>query len=51
MTHALRHICIGPCVALLAAMNLHGLSQSQHDFAHAADWPAVALPDPNRPAA
>jgi len=32
-------------------MNLHGLSQSQHDFAHAADWPAVALPDPNRPAA
>jgi hypothetical protein len=24
-------------------MNLHGVSQSQHDFAHAADWPAVAL--------
>lgn len=43
MNHALRHICIGLCVALLAAMNLHGVSQSQHDFAHAADWPAVAL--------
>ncbi|HWQ85724.1 hypothetical protein [Brevundimonas sp.] len=43
MNHALRHICIGLCVALLAAMNLHGLSQSRHDFAHAAEWPAVAL--------
>lgn len=24
-------------------MNLHGLSQSQHVVAHAADWPAVTL--------
>lgn len=45
LNHALRHLCIGLCVALLAAMNLHGLSQAQHHFAHAADWPAVALID------
>jgi len=38
-----RHLCIGLCVALLAAMNLHGVSQGQHAIAHAADWPAVAL--------
>lgn len=43
MPHVLRHVCIGLCVALLAAMNLHGVSQSQHDFGHASDWPAVAL--------
>lgn len=43
LTHALRHLCIGLCVAFLAGMNLHGLSQSQHAFGHAADWPAVAL--------
>lgn len=43
MTHALRHLCIGLCVALLVAMNLHGLSQGQHQLAHAVDWPAVAL--------
>ncbi|KKR40790.1 MAG: hypothetical protein UT75_C0004G0001, partial [Candidatus Yanofskybacteria bacterium GW2011_GWE2_40_11] len=30
-------------VAILAAMNLHGVTQVQHDFAHASDWPAVAL--------
>lgn len=39
----MNHLCIGLCVAFLAALNLHGVSQSQHDFAHAADWPAVAL--------
>lgn len=43
MPHFMRHLCIGLCAVLLAAMNLHGVSQSQHDFAHAADWPAVAL--------
>ena len=43
MPQPFRHLCIGLCVALLAAMSLHGLSRSQHDFAHAADWPAVAL--------
>lgn len=43
MPHFMRHLCIGLSVAFLAAMNLHGLSQSQHDSAHAADWPAVAL--------
>ena len=43
MPHTLRHLCFGLCIALLAAINLHGVSKSQHDFAHAADWPAVAL--------
>ena len=43
MPHLFRHLCIGLCVALLAAMNLHGLSESQHAVGHAADWPAVAL--------
>lgn len=43
MPHVLRHLCIGLCVAVMAAMHLHGVSQSRHDFAHAADWPAVAL--------
>ncbi|MBI2260795.1 MAG: hypothetical protein HYU62_03935 [Caulobacterales bacterium] len=43
MPNALRHLCIGLCVAVLAAMNLHGLSQSQHAVGHAADWPAIAL--------
>ena len=43
MPHLFRHLCIGLCVAVLAAMNLHGVSQSQHDVGHAADWPAVAL--------
>lgn len=53
LNRALRQICIGLCVALLAAMNLHGVSQVQHDFAHASDWPAVALivSDPDRHAA
>jgi len=41
--HAFRHLCIGLSVAILAAMNLHGLSESQHTLGHAADWPAVAL--------
>lgn len=43
LPHFMRHLCIGLCFAFLAALNLHGLSQTQHDFAHAADWPAVAL--------
>lgn len=43
MPHLFRHLCIGLCVALLAAMNLHGLSESRHAVGHAADWPAVAL--------
>lgn len=43
MPHFMRHFCIGLCVALLAAINLHGVSQSQHDLAHASDWPAIAL--------
>ena len=43
MPHAFRHFCIGLCVALLAAMNMHGVSQSQHAVDHAADWPSVAL--------
>ncbi len=40
-----RHFCIGLCVAILAALNLHGVVQVQHSVAHAADWPAVALAD------
>lgn len=43
MPNALRHLCIGLCVAILAAMNLHGVTESQHAVRHAADWPAVAL--------
>lgn len=43
MPHAIRHFCIGLCVALLAAMNLHGVSQAQHAVDHAADWPADVL--------
>ena len=45
MPDVLRPFCIGLCVAVLAAMNLHGLSASQHELGHAADWPAVALTD------
>jgi hypothetical protein len=43
LPNALRHLCIGLCVALLAAMNLHGVTEAQHAVGHAADWPAVAL--------
>lgn len=43
MPHAFRHLCIGLCVAVLAAMNLHGLSESQHALGHAIAWPAAAL--------
>lgn len=43
MPHLFRQLCIGLCVAILAAMNLHGLSESHHAMGHAADWPAVAL--------
>ena len=43
MLHIIRHLYIGLCVAILAAMNLHGVSQAQHDFAHASDWPPIAL--------
>ncbi|MDP2258575.1 MAG: hypothetical protein Q8J89_02515 [Caulobacter sp.] len=43
LPHLFRHLCIGLCVALLAAMNLHGVSQVQHAIAHASDWPAVAI--------
>jgi len=43
LPHLFRQLCIGLCVAILAAMNLHGLSESQHTLGHAADWPAVAL--------
>ena len=45
MSKVLRHLCIGLCVAILAALNLHGVVQSQHAVAHAAYWPAVALAD------
>jgi hypothetical protein len=43
LPHLFRQLCIGLCVAILAAMNLHGLSESQHAVGHAADWPAVAV--------
>lgn len=43
MPHAFRHIFFGLCVAVLAAMNLHGVSLSQHAVGHAADWPAISL--------
>lgn len=43
MPHLFRQLCIGLCVALLAAINLHGLSETQHAVGHAADWPAVAV--------
>jgi hypothetical protein len=45
VSHVLRHFCIGLSVAILVALNLHGVVQSQHEVAHAADWPAVALAD------
>lgn len=43
MTTLARHLCALFAVAILAAMNLHGMTQSQHTMAHIADWPAVAL--------
>ena len=43
MPHAFRHLCFGLCVAILAAINLHGVSLSQHAVGHAADWPAISL--------
>lgn len=43
MTSLARTICTLFAVAVLAAMNLHGVTQSQHKIAHAADWPAVSL--------
>ena len=43
MTTLARTFCTLFAVAILAAMNLHGVTQSQHTMAHIADWPAVAL--------
>ena len=43
MTSLARTFCTLFAVAILAAMNLHGVTQSLHTMAHAADWPAVAL--------
>jgi hypothetical protein len=43
MTTLTRTLCTLFAVAVLAAMNLHGVTQSQHTMAHIADWPAVAL--------
>jgi hypothetical protein len=43
MTPLARTLCTLFAVALLAVMNLHGVTQSQHAMAHAADWPPVAL--------
>jgi len=43
MTSLVRTFCTMFAVAILAAMNLHGVTQSQHTMAHVADWPAVAL--------
>lgn len=43
MPHLFSQLCISLCVAILAAMNLHGLSESQHAVGHAADWPVVAV--------
>jgi hypothetical protein len=45
MTSLARTFCTLFAVAILAAMNLHGVTQSQHAMAHVADWPAVALVD------
>jgi hypothetical protein len=45
MTTLARTLCTIFAVAILAAMNLHGVTQSQHAMAHMADWPAVALAD------
>lgn len=43
MTSLARTVCTMFAVAVLAAMNLHGVTQSQHTMAHLADWPAVAF--------
>jgi hypothetical protein len=43
MTKLARTFCTLFAVVLLAALNLHGMTQSQHTMAHIADWPAVAL--------
>jgi hypothetical protein len=43
MTTLARTFCTLFAVAVLTAMNLHGVTQSQHTMAHIADWPAVAL--------
>ncbi|MFA4950425.1 hypothetical protein [Brevundimonas sp.] len=45
MTSLARTFCTLFAVAILAALNLHGVTQSQHAMAHVADWPAVALVD------
>jgi len=43
MTSLTRTLCMMFAVAILAATNLHGVTQSQHTLAHVADWPAVSL--------
>lgn len=43
MPHVIRHLCIGLCVAMLAALNLHGVVEARHAADHAVDWPAVTL--------
>lgn len=45
MSHALRQLCIGLCVAIMVALNLHGAVQAHHSVAHAAGWPSVAVAD------
>ena len=43
MTTLTRTLCTMFAVAILAAMNVHGVTQSQHTMAHISDWPAVPL--------
>lgn len=45
MPDIIRQLCIVMCVAVLAALNLHGVMESQHAVGHASDWPTVALAD------
>lgn len=43
MTTLTRTLCTMFAVAILAAMNVHGVTQSQHTIAHISEWPAVPL--------
>lgn len=43
MPRLFRTLCVSLCVALVAALSLHGVQEGQHQLAHASEWPVVAI--------
>ncbi len=43
MSRLFRTLCVSLCAALVAVLSLHGVQDSRHQIAHAADWPAMAI--------